>query len=66
MDYGKYKEVIVCQAGNAQIAGTPWRRMPTPTSAHHAKKRVNFWIIPVIHRIVLMKVPIIESARKIE
>jgi len=42
------------------------RRMPTPTSAHHAKKRVNFWIIPVIHRIVLMKVPIIESVRKIE
>jgi len=34
--------------------------MLTPTSVHHAKKNVNFSIIPAIPRIVLMKVPITE------
>ncbi len=58
------KEVIVCQAGNAQIAGTPLKRMPTPMSAHRARKSVNFLIIPAIHRIVPMKVPIVESANR--
>jgi hypothetical protein len=40
--------------------------MPTPMNAHHAKKSVNFWIIPVIHRIVPMKGRIIESVKKVE
>jgi hypothetical protein len=53
--------VILCQAGNAQIAGTPLTPMLTPTSAHHAKKNVNFSIIPAIPRIVLMKVRMTES-----
>ena len=58
------KEVIVCQAGNAQVVGTPLKRMPTPMSAHRARKSVNFLIIPAIHRIVLMKAPMIESENR--
>jgi hypothetical protein len=56
--------VIECQAGNAQIAGTPLKQMLTPTSVHRAKKNVNFWIIPAIPRIVLMKVPITGSVNR--
>jgi hypothetical protein len=56
-----FKEVIVCQAGNAQIAGTPLKPILTPTSVHHAKKNVNFSIIPAIPRIALTKVRITES-----
>ena len=59
-----FKEVIVCQAGNAQIAGTPLKTTPIPTSVHHAKKNVNFSIIPAIPRIVPMKVPITESVNR--
>ena len=59
-----FKEVMLCQAGNAQIAGTPLKTMPTPTSVHHAKKNVNFSIIPAIPRIVLTKVPMTESVNR--
>jgi hypothetical protein len=59
-----FKEVIVCQAGNAQIAGTPLKPMLTPTSVHHAKKNVNFSIIPAIPRIVLTKARITESVNR--
>jgi hypothetical protein len=52
---------MLCQAGNAQIAGTPLKTMLTPTSVHHAKKNVNFSIIPAIRRIVLTKVRMTES-----
>ena len=56
-----FKEVMLCQAGNAQIAGTPLKTTPIPTSVHHAKKNVNFSIIPAIPRIVLTKVRMTES-----
>ena len=59
-----FKEVMLCQAGNAQIAGTPLKTTPIPTSVHHAKKNVNFSIIPAIHRIVLTKVRITESVNR--
>ena len=58
------KEVILCQAGNAQIAVTPLKTMLTPTSVHHAKKNVNFSITPAIPRIVLTKVPMTESVNR--
>ena len=56
-----FKEVIVCQAGNVQVAGTPLKPILTPTSARHAKKNVNFSIIHAIPRIVLTKVGMTES-----
>jgi hypothetical protein len=56
--------VILCQAGNAQIAGTPVKPMLTPMSVHHAKKNVNFSIIPAIRRIVLTKVRITGSVNR--
>jgi hypothetical protein len=51
--------VILCQAGNAQIADTPLKRMLTPTSAHPAKKNVNFSMI------VPMKARMTESGKRI-
>jgi hypothetical protein len=59
-----FKEVILCRAGNAQIAGTPSSLMRILMSVHRAKKNVNFSITPVIPRIVPMKVPITESVNQ--
>nr|ABL59924.1 putative rubredoxin-like non-heme iron protein [uncultured bacterium] len=59
-----FKEVMLCQAGNAQIAGTPLKTMPTPMRVHHAKKNVNFSIIPATPRIVLTKVRMTESGNR--
>jgi hypothetical protein len=61
---GLIKEVILCKAGNAQIAGIPLKRMRTPTSARHAEKNANFLTIPATRRTAPMRVPMTESARK--
>jgi hypothetical protein len=56
--------VIICPAGNAQIAGIPLKPMRIPMSARHARKNANFWIIPATRRIAPPMALMIESAAK--